>query len=110
MTTTTTATCMHPNTCAVASVAVADRRANGALRLPALHHWNPLLGLASLGAWLVQGVHTWWDGRRQAEALRTMDLNQLRDVGAPDWLLQQATSRQAQECYEHVRAMSHLKY
>ena len=95
-----TATCMHPT----------PRVANpSGLRLltPTRRVWH---GLAQLGAWVTERLHTWQAAWRQTDALSHMDAHQLRDIGAPPWLAQRAQSHQDLERYEHFRATSRLKY
>ena len=95
-----TTTCTHPCT------AVNDKSPT-ALRLPTFSPWH---ALANLGAWASQGVRSRYAHWRQANALRDMDVHQLQDIGAPDWLQQRAAARQAQESYEFIKATSRLKY
>jgi hypothetical protein len=95
-----TTTCTHPCT-------VVNHQSPAARVWPSFSVWH---GLARLGAWASHGVQTRYAHWREADALRNMDLHQLRDVGAPDWLQQQAAARQAQESYEYIKATSQLKY
>ncbi len=95
-----TTTCTHPCT-----VVKHDR--------PTALHWpklSALHSLARLGAWASHAVHTRYTDWQQAEALRNMDLHQLQDVGAPDWMQQRAAAREAQDSYEYIKATSRLKY
>ena len=95
----TTSICTHP--CTI----VNDQSA--APRWPAFSVWQ---GLAKLGAWASIRVHTHPGQWRTTASLDHMTAQQLRDVGAPDWLQQRAVSRQAWEDYETIKATSRLKY
>lgn len=95
-----TTTCTHPCT-------VVNHAPTTTLRWPAFNLWN---SLARLGAWASHAVHTRYTDWRQTEALHNLDLHQLQDIGAPDWLQQRAAARQAQESYEYIKAMSRSKY
>ncbi len=95
----TTTTCTHP--CTVVN------HESPTLRWPAFSVWH---GVAKLGDWVSHGVHARYIHWRQAQALRNMDVHQLQDMGAPDWLLRRGASREALESYEYIKATSRLKY
>ena len=95
----TTTACTHP--------CPAVEHSRPALRWPTFNAWH---GLARLGAWASKGVQTRYAHWRQADALRNMDLHQLQDIGAPDWLQRRAAARLAMESYEHIKVTSRLKY
>lgn len=90
-----TTTCMHP----APSLANPSRLAHLT--------WQNLTALAARLIALAQNRAMSW---QQTQSLSCMDAHLLRDVGAPPWLLERARFNHELDCYEHMKAMAHLKY
>ncbi len=73
----------------------------------AAHAWQNLATLAAKLMVQAQNRKISW---QQTQTLSGMDAHLLRDVGAPAWLHERAHSNHALDCYEHMKAMAHLKY
>ncbi|MES2947079.1 MAG: hypothetical protein V4858_00920 [Pseudomonadota bacterium] len=90
-----TTTCLHPAPSAASPLSLVNQV------------WK---NLAAFAARLVIQAKEHKLSWQQTQALSTMDAHLLRDVGAPDWLHERAQAHDVLDCYEHMKAMAHLKY